>query len=89
MKIVFCYFVIFMILWHVHIIFLHKIHSTIQNSVREHSKQIDNISNKLAITTLYWHIRKSNKNVDIKFSAHDAFLESGTLKIERLENQII
>jgi hypothetical protein len=35
-----------------------------------------------------WH----NKNVDIKFSAHDAFLESpssGTLKIERLESQII
>ena len=33
-----------------------------------------------------------NKNVDIKFSAHDAFLElhsSGTLKIERLESQII
>ena len=34
----------------------------------------------------------SNKNVDIKFSAHDACLEShssGTLKIERLESQII
>ena len=33
----------------------------------------------------------SNKNVDVKFSAHDAFLElpsSGTLKIERLESQI-
>ena len=33
-----------------------------------------------------------NKNVDIKFSAHDAFLELhsfGTLKIERLESQII
>ena len=33
-----------------------------------------------------------NKNVDIKFSAHEAFLEwssSGTLKIERLESQII
>ena len=33
-----------------------------------------------------------NKNEDIKFSAHDAFLEwspSGTLKIEILENQII
>ena len=32
------------------------------------------------------------KNVDIKFSAHDAFLEkpsSGTLKIEILESQII
>jgi len=30
--------------------------------------------------------------IDIKFSAHDAFLEkpsSGTLKIERLESQII
>ena len=30
-------------------------------------------------------------NVDIKFSAHDAFMEgpsSGTLKIERLESQI-
>jgi hypothetical protein len=34
----------------------------------------------------------SNTNVDIKFSAHDTFLEgpsSGTIKIERLENQII
>ena len=33
-----------------------------------------------------------NKNVDIKFSAHDVFLElpaSGTLKIERFESQII
>ena len=33
-----------------------------------------------------------NKNVDIKFSAHNPFLEessSGTLKIERLESQII
>ena len=33
----------------------------------------------------------SNKNVDIKYSAHDTFLEyhsSGTLKIERLEIQI-
>jgi len=33
-----------------------------------------------------------NKNVDIKFSAHDAFLElpsSGTLKVGRLENLII
>ena len=33
-----------------------------------------------------------NKNVDIKFSAHDASLEqlsSGTLKIERLESHII
>ena len=31
-----------------------------------------------------------NKNVDIKISAHDAFLESppsGTLKVNRLENQ--
>ena len=37
-----------------------------------------------------WHMH--NKNVDIKFSAHDAFQElpsSGTLKIERLEWQII
>ena len=33
-----------------------------------------------------------NKDVDIKLSAHDAFLEkpsSGTLKIEILESQII
>jgi hypothetical protein len=33
-----------------------------------------------------------NKNVDIQFSEHDAFLErhsSGTLEIERLESQII
>ena len=33
-----------------------------------------------------------NKNVDIKFSAHDAFLEkpsSGALNIERLERKII
>jgi hypothetical protein len=33
-----------------------------------------------------------NKNVDIKFSMHDAFLEwlsSGTLKIKRFESQII
>jgi hypothetical protein len=28
-----------------------------------------------------------NKNVDMTFSAHDSFLESGTLKIERLESQ--
>ena len=36
--------------------------------------------------------RTFNENVDIEFSAHDAFLEqpsSGTLKIERLESQII
>ena len=46
----------------------------------------------------FWHllsqaaILRSNKNVDIKFSAHDAFLEyplSGTFKIDRLERQII
>jgi hypothetical protein len=33
-----------------------------------------------------------NKNVDIEFSVHNFFLEyppSGTLKMERLENQII
>ena len=33
-----------------------------------------------------------NKNIDIKFNVHDTFLESllsGTLKVERLENQII
>ena len=29
-----------------------------------------------------------NKNVDIKFSAHDALHSSGALKIERLESQI-
>ena len=37
-------------------------------------------------------LKKKKKKVDIKFSAHDAFLESpssGTLKIERLESQII
>jgi hypothetical protein len=36
------------------------------------------------------HMLDNNKTVDIKFSAHDAFLEqpsSGTLKIERLKNQ--
>ena len=35
---------------------------------------------------------RSNKNVDIKLSGHDAFLESpssGTFKVENLENQII
>jgi hypothetical protein len=33
-----------------------------------------------------------NKNIDIKFSVHAMFLESpssGTLKVERLKNQII
>jgi hypothetical protein len=38
------------------------------------------------------HTLWENKNVDVKFSAHDTFLElpsSGTLKIERLESQII
>jgi hypothetical protein len=33
-----------------------------------------------------------NKNVDIEFSAHDAFLtepSSGTLNVKRLESQII
>jgi len=33
-----------------------------------------------------------NKNIDIKFSVHDTFLESpssGMLKVERLKNQII
>ena len=37
-------------------------------------------------------ILTSNKNVDIKFSAHDAFLElpsSGTLKVKIFERQII
>ena len=41
----------------------------------------------LLITEYY-----SNKNVEIKLSAHDALLESlssGFLKVERLENQII
>jgi len=38
-------------------------------------------------------MNRINKKVDIKFSAHDAFLEqsssgSGTLKIDRLESQI-
>ena len=46
-------------------------------------------------STSYLHNLYKNKNkinVDIKFSAHDALLEkhsSGTLKIERLERQII
>jgi hypothetical protein len=39
------------------------------------------------------HIKKNyKKNEDIKFSAHDAFLEwplSDSLKVERLESQII
>jgi hypothetical protein len=37
-------------------------------------------------------LRFTNQNVDIKFSAHDTFLEkhsSGTLKIRRLESQAI
>ena len=37
-------------------------------------------------------VMDTNKSVDIKISAHGAFLEwpsSGTLKIEKLENQII
>ena len=36
--------------------------------------------------------KQNKKHVDIKFSAHDTFLEqppSGTLEIERLESQII
>jgi hypothetical protein len=38
-------------------------------------------------------MNRINKKVNIKFSAHDAFLEqsssgSGTLKIDRLESQI-
>ena len=36
--------------------------------------------------------KKKKKNVDIKFSAHDAFLgkpSSGMIKIKRLESQII
>ena len=43
------------------------------------------------IAILSWG-RTFNENVDIKFSAHDAFLEqpsSGTLKIKRLESQKI
>ena len=43
------------------------------------------------IMTIYENLNnKNNKNVDIKISAHDTFLEytsSGMLKIERLENQ--
>ena len=41
-----------------------------------------------------WYVSRSafyNKNLDIKFSAHDAFVEgpsSRTLKIERLESQL-
>ena len=41
---------------------------------------------------LHWRYLLCNKNVDIKFSAHDAFLEwpsSSTLNIEILESQII
>jgi len=38
------------------------------------------------------HCKKNQKkNVDIKFNAHDTFLKlpsSGTLKVEKLENQI-
>jgi len=37
-------------------------------------------------------LRSLNKNVDMKFSAHDECLEkrsTGTLKIERLESQEI
>ena len=38
------------------------------------------------------HTSSINKNVNIKFRTHDAFLEkpsSGTLNIERLESQVI
>ena len=49
---------------------------------------------KLRLFILLVHVIKytSSKNVDIKLSAHEAFLEwpsSGTLKIERFESQII
>ena len=46
----------------------------------------------ICITYIQRNDRKWNKNVDIKFSAHSVFLEnpsSGTLKIERLEGNII
>jgi hypothetical protein len=42
----------------------------------------------LVVEMMKCHKAFINKNVDIKFSAHDAFLEkpsSGTLKVERLE----
>ena len=42
----------------------------------------------LVVEIMKCHKTFINKNVDIKFSAHDAFLEkpsSGTLKIGRLE----
>ena len=43
---------------------------------------------KINIENIYY----MNKNVDIKFSLHEAYLESpssGTLKVEKLENQMI
>ena len=46
----------------------------------------------LVVEIMKCHKTFINKNVDIKFSAHDAFLEkplSGTLEIERLDSQII
>jgi hypothetical protein len=46
----------------------------------------------LLLTTGLRAKTECNKNVDIKFSAHDMFLEqpsSGTLEIEKLESQII
>jgi len=47
-----------------------------------------------AIQTIYPNaiVNIWNKNVDIKFSEHNAFLKTpspGTLKVERLKNQII
>jgi len=66
-------------------------------------KFYDSINNKtdrfLLILFLWAYTHKdnkynagNNKHVDINFSAYDAFLEkslSGTLKIKRLESQII
>ena len=42
---------------------------------------------KTAAQILWLHV--FNKNVDIKFSAQCVFLESGTIIVEWIENQII
>ena len=46
----------------------------------------------LIVPQQWYRPSDSNKNVDVKCSAHDAFLEyysSGTLKVEKFESQII
>jgi hypothetical protein len=77
------------VLWNI-VPLVHMWSAQFHQSLRSVRTMTNTSSDSILVLLNFWYIW--NKNVDIKFSAHNVFLEqpsSSTLKVERLENQII